>query len=89
MPTKEKKRLNDIGYNFEEFKKEVDKFRELRNLHIHNLGLKDGKYEKIGGLDKVDLFRSILLQFVPIMDESIKSILLKSRNDSPNKSLTA
>ena len=87
VPSKEKKRLNDMGYDFEEFKIEVDKFRELRNLHIHNLGIKNGKYEKIGGLYKVELFRSTLLQFVPILDETIKRTLLKSQNDSSTEAV--
>ncbi|WP_289449703.1 hypothetical protein [Lysinibacillus sphaericus] len=50
----------------------IDKMRELRNLHIHHLGVGENGYERISGNDKIDTFRGMVINLIPLLDKMVE-----------------
>lgn len=62
-----KTKLSDVDV----ISKYFNEIRELRNIHIHHLGIGKDGYQRIAGYDKIDTFRGMVLKLVPILDEMV------------------
>lgn len=63
--------------SYDDVIKKIENMREMRNLHTHNLGMENGKYQKVSGLYNIEEYRKTILDLIPVLDECIKRFISK------------